>query len=203
MLRLATGVRQALPALLARAPGGGGATSALLGAARAMTSIRLKSARQQRRPRPPRFWPIPPHKWYLFNGDMVEVFNGYRHQEGSSLGQGRVIKVDREANSVVVDGINVRRVRKENPADGWEDKECAVHFSHCSLLDPRDGLWCRHKWGYLETGRRVRISRRSGLPIERPRRTPVVTPEVRAEMRWSKATTLAPHVTERTYIPPD
>jgi len=196
------------PTMLTQAPGveRGSVAPAQLGVTRGMTSVRLRGAKQARRPRPARIWPIPENKWYLFTRDWVEVFSGKRHEEDASLGTGQIIRVERERNQVYVEGINKRRMREEEGAYGGErkfvEKEAPVHFSQCSLLDPKDQKWCRHRWAYLENGRRVRVSRRSGLPIEIPRHEPTMTKEARMAMQWSEQTTLSADVLERTYIPP-
>ena len=203
--RAAIAGRMQQPVMLTPPPARDSVAPAQLGATR-MTSVKLRGARQARRPRKPRIWPIPAQKWYLFNRDMVEVFQGHRDDPDASLGKGQVFRVERERNQVYVRGVNKQRMREDEGAYGGERKfvelEAPVHFSQCSLLDPQDQEWCRHRWAYLENGRRVRVSRRSGLPIEIPRHAPSMSRDARLGMQWSEETTLSADVLEPTYIRP-
>ena len=52
-------------------------------------------------------------------------------------------------------------VQKENP----------VHVSNVSLIDPESGRPSRIAWGFLKTGEKVRIAKRSGALIQKPDRS--------------------------------
>ena len=50
-------------------------------------------------------------------------------------------------------------------------KEHPIHVSNVSLIDPELKVPTRIRYGYLEDGTRVRVSRKSGAVIEKPDRS--------------------------------
>jgi len=46
--------------------------------------------------------------------------------------------------------------------------EAPIHYSNLALIDPETGKPCRIRYGYLEDGTKVRLSRKSGNIIEKP-----------------------------------
>merc|ERR1712226_1401275 len=96
------------------------------------------------------FWwtPIqkPLRRWNIVSGDQVQVLSGrYKKQ------QGKVLKVNRQKNTVVVQGINMKfkvvedeentRVKKT------VQKESPIHVSNVALIDPQISQPTRIKYG--------------------------------------------------------
>ena len=89
--------------------------------------------------------------------------------------QGKVMRVYRKTNHVLVAGVNLKykkvddeeMVRRRKTAQ----KESPIHVSNVSLLDPETGKTTRIKYGFLEDGAKVRISKRSGALIPKPDRS--------------------------------
>lgn len=46
--------------------------------------------------------------------------------------------------------------------------EAPIHYSNVALIDPETGKPCRIRYGFLEDGTRVRLSRKTGNIIEKP-----------------------------------
>ena len=72
-------------------------------------------------------------KLQIKKGDMVQVISG--NDKGTS---GRVIEINREKLTVVVEGINVRkkhsRPTQANPNGGIISREMPIHYSNVMLL---------------------------------------------------------------------
>ena len=89
--------------------------------------------------------------------------------------QGKVLRVYRETNQVLVAGVNLKykRVDDEEMVRRRKtvQKESPVHVSNVSLLDPESGKPTRIKYGFLEDGLKVRISMKSGALLPSPDRT--------------------------------
>ncbi|KCV72631.1 hypothetical protein H696_00216 [Fonticula alba] len=109
--------------------------------------------------------------WKIVKGDRVAVMSG------KSVGHiGEVVNVIRKQNRVVVAGANL--VKKHQAPTGTSrggilQKEMPIHVSNVSLLDPKDGQPTRVEMKYVVEGdgssfRKVRVSKRSGLIIEKP-----------------------------------
>jgi large subunit ribosomal protein L24 len=88
---------------------------------------------------------------------------------------GRVIRVDAKRRRVFVEGLNIvkrhQRPRsmdsqKQGAQGGIIEKEGPVDVSNVQLLDPTDNKPTRVGIGVAEDGSRVRISRRTGKPID-------------------------------------
>mmetsp|Transcript_36743 Transcript_36743/g.46846 ORF Transcript_36743/g.46846 Transcript_36743/m.46846 type:complete len:189 (+) Transcript_36743:161-727(+) len=115
-------------------------------------------------------------KWRILRGDRVAVIAGPERGK-----QGVVSKVFRKDNTLIVEGVNLKRVMGKPGPDGQkprkEWKEMGLQYSQVNLIDPISGLPTRIRIGYLEDGTKVRIAKRSGAIIPRPeilmeRRTP-------------------------------
>lgn len=89
---------------------------------------------------------------------------------GSDRGQkGRVIKVDRAENKVVVENLNkifkhVKRSQR-NPQGGRLSKEAPVDVSKVALVCPQTGKPTRIGVRYLPDGTKERYSKKSGATI--------------------------------------
>ena len=96
-------------------------------------------------------------------GDLVQVITGSRKIRGM---QGRVLKVLRKQNKVIVEKVNLvkrhQKPRREGEVGGIIEKEAPIHISNVMLVDPKDGKPCRVGFKVLEDGRKVRYSKRTG-----------------------------------------
>ena len=97
-------------------------------------------------------------------GDMVVVTAG--DNKGK---QGRVIEVNREKDTVIVEGVNlVTRHKKpsaQNPQGGIEKKEAGINISNVMLLDAK-GNATRVGRRRNENGKLERYSKKSGEAIK-------------------------------------
>jgi large subunit ribosomal protein L24 len=105
-------------------------------------------------------------KMSIRKGDRVKVIRGnYKNTEGT------VLRVEREKNRVVVQGVNVRkRHRKPTaavPEGGIVEFEAPIHASNVMLLDPKTGEPTRVRLAVGADGKRERIATRSGQAIPR------------------------------------
>ena len=82
---------------------------------------------------------------------------------------GSVIKVLRDADRVIVEGVNMvkRHTRpSQNQPGGIIEKEAPIHISNVAIADPKDGAPTRVGYRFLEDGRKVRFAKRSGEVID-------------------------------------
>jgi len=83
--------------------------------------------------------------------------------------QGEVLRVLREENRVVVQGVHIvkRHTRQSagNPG-GIIEKEAAIHVSNVAHIDPKSGKATKVGFKTLADGRKVRVARRSGETID-------------------------------------
>jgi len=96
--------------------------------------------------------------------DMVEVIRG----EDRGV-RGKVLKVDREAGKVLVEGVNrvykhVRRSQK-NPQGGRLSKEMPVDASNVMLVEPRSGQRTKVGVRVLPDGSKERFSKKTGASL--------------------------------------
>lgn len=73
----------------------------------------------------------------------------------------------------MVEGINVKLKRfggsaQDESKGSIHKKIHSIHVSNVSLIDPESGKPTRIRFGYLEDGKKVRISTKSGSIIEKP-----------------------------------
>lgn len=103
-------------------------------------------------------------KMKIKKGDRVKVITGkYRGEEGE------VIKSFPSESKVLVRGVNVvkRHVKPSRTGSGGiESKELPVHVSNVALIEPSSGKAVKVGWKFLEDGKKVRISRKSGEVID-------------------------------------
>ena len=104
-------------------------------------------------------------KLHIKKGDIVYVLAG--EDRGK---EGRVLKVLREKQRAIVEGINmVTKATKPNaqhPQGGLVKMEAPVHISNLSLIDPKSGKPTRISCRRNEKGELVRISKKSGEEIK-------------------------------------
>ncbi|MGQ9592277.1 MAG: 50S ribosomal protein L24 [Planctomycetota bacterium] len=100
---------------------------------------------------------------YLKRDDLVVVISGVHRGK-----QGRVLRVLREKDQVVVQGINLRykhlRRTQKHPQGGRIQKEMPIPASKVLLVDPKTNRPTRVGFR-LEGGRKVRYSKKSGEPV--------------------------------------
>ena len=102
-------------------------------------------------------------KLKIKSGDTVRVIAG--EHKGS---EGQVLKVNREKNKAIVEGVNLvskhEKPSAKNPQGGIVKKEAPIHISNLPLIDPKSGETTRV--GYEERdGKKVRFSKKSNEVI--------------------------------------
>ena len=96
--------------------------------------------------------------------DMVLVIAG--DDKGP---RGKVLKVDHQAQKVVVEGVNrvYKHVRKSqrNPQGGRLSKEMPIHISNVMLVAERTGEPTRVGARFLQDGSKERYDKKSGASL--------------------------------------
>lgn len=103
-------------------------------------------------------------KTHIKKGDMVKVLAGEDRAR-----QGRVLEVDRERGTAIVEGLNINKKHSKpttaNPQGGIVEKEGPIHISNLMLIDPKSGDPTR-VGRKLVDGKLVRTSKRTGEVIK-------------------------------------
>jgi len=100
-------------------------------------------------------------------GDNVEVI------AGKDAGKkGRVLRIDRDRDRVVVEGVNmIKRHTRPNPQKkiqgGIVEREAAIHVSNLMVVSPDSGRPTRVGYKILDDGRKVRVSKVDGAILDR------------------------------------
>ena len=101
-------------------------------------------------------------KLKIKTGDIVRVIAG--DHKGS---EGKVLKVDREKNKAIVEGVNMVKKHNKpsatNPQGGIEEKEGSIHISNLMVMS--NGVASRIGRKEVE-GKLVRYSKKSGEVIK-------------------------------------
>jgi large subunit ribosomal protein L24 len=96
---------------------------------------------------------------------MVQVISG--EYKGKT---GKILKVIPEKNRAIVEGINmIKRHTKPTPKNqqgGIVEKEASIDLSNIMLLCPKTGKPTRVGVSVLESGKRVRFSKKAKELIE-------------------------------------
>ena len=100
-------------------------------------------------------------------GDNVEVVTG--KDAGK---RGRVLRVDRDRDRVVVEGVAmIKRHTRPNPQKkiqgGIVEREAAIHASNVMVISPDSGRPTRVGYKILDDGRKVRVSKVDGAILDR------------------------------------
>jgi large subunit ribosomal protein L24 len=108
----------------------------------------------------------PRTKMQIRRGDRVRVIRGnHRGQEGT------VLRVDREKNRVVVEGVNFRKRHRrpsaQDPEGGIITFEAPLHASNVMLLDPATGEPTRVRVQKNADGTKDRVAVKSGRAVPR------------------------------------
>jgi large subunit ribosomal protein L24 len=98
-------------------------------------------------------------KLKIKSGDTVKVIAG--DHKGS---EGKVLKVDREKNKAIIEGVNMvskhTKPSAKNPQGGIVKKEAPVHISNIALIDPKSKKATRVGIK-VEGDKKVRFSKKS------------------------------------------
>ncbi|MBS1534193.1 MAG: 50S ribosomal protein L24 [Flavobacteriaceae bacterium] len=98
-------------------------------------------------------------KLKIKSGDTVKVIAG--DHKGA---EGKVLKVDREKNKAIVEGVNMvskhTKPSAKNPQGGIVKKEAPIHISNIALIDPKSKKATRVGIK-VEGDKKVRISKKS------------------------------------------
>ena len=96
-------------------------------------------------------------------GDTVRVMSG--KDRGKT---GTVLKVIRDKDRVLVEGVNIvtKRVKPtaEKPEGGLVEKEAPIHISNVMLVDPKEGVPTRVGYKFVD-GKKIRYSKKNGEQI--------------------------------------
>ncbi|MFZ5792180.1 MAG: 50S ribosomal protein L24 [Pseudomonadota bacterium] len=98
-------------------------------------------------------------------GDRVLVLTG--RDKGK---RGEVIRVFPAEMRALVQGVNmVKRHSRQTAKDpgGIVEKEAPIHVSNLAHIDPKTDKPTRIGFKTLDDGRKIRVARRSGEPIDR------------------------------------
>ncbi|MDA9175839.1 50S ribosomal protein L24 [Alphaproteobacteria bacterium] len=82
--------------------------------------------------------------------------------------RGKVTKVIRSSNRVIVQGANMvlkHQKPSQDSAGGIIPKEASLHISNVALVDPADGKATRVGYRFNDAGVKERFSKRSGAVI--------------------------------------
>jgi large subunit ribosomal protein L24 len=105
-------------------------------------------------------------KLQLRKGDRVKVMRG--NDRGK---EGTILRVDREKNRVVVEGVNVRKRHRKpsavDPEGGIISFEAPIHSSNVMLLDPANNEPTRIRSRTNDDGTKDRVAVGSGRAIPR------------------------------------
>jgi len=97
--------------------------------------------------------------------DLVVVISGKSKGE-----RGRVLRVLRETDKVIVEGVNkVKRHTRPTPKNregGIIEKEAALHVSKVMLLDTKSDKPTRVKVGTDKDGKKVRVAVKTGTVLD-------------------------------------
>lgn len=109
---------------------------------------------------------MPRHR--IAKGDRVRVIRGNHRDE-----QGTVLRVIRDRDQVVIEGVNMRKRHQRptaaNPEGGIITFEAPIHISNVMLIDPASGEASRIRMRLEEGGVKERIAVKTGNPIPAPR----------------------------------
>ncbi|ATA72416.1 MULTISPECIES: 50S ribosomal protein L24 [Capnocytophaga] len=102
-------------------------------------------------------------KLKIKTGDTVRVMAG--DHKGS---EGKVLRVDREKNKAIVEGVNLvskhTKPNAQNPQGGIVKKEAFIHISNLALIDAKTKQPTRVGFE-VRDGKKVRISKKSNEVI--------------------------------------
>ena len=96
-------------------------------------------------------------------GDLVEIISGSYNKK-----QGKVLKVIKSRNRLVVQGINMlkkhMRPTQDSPQGSIVEKEGSIHISNAKLIN--GGITTRVGYKFLKDGKKVRFSKKTNKVID-------------------------------------
>ena len=100
---------------------------------------------------------------HIKKGDTVKILSGaYKGKTG------KVLYVLPKRNRAIVESVNFvkrhSRPTQQNPQGGIVEKEASIHVSNLAVVT--DGKATRVGYRFLDTGRKVRVSRKTGEDID-------------------------------------
>jgi large subunit ribosomal protein L24 len=105
------------------------------------------------------------NKLHVKKDDNVIVITG--KDKGK---KGRVIAAYPRQNRVLIEGVNMvkkhTRPSQTNPQGGIIEQEAAIHVSNVMHIDPKSGKPTRIGYKVLDSGKKVRIAKKSGEVID-------------------------------------
>ncbi len=103
-------------------------------------------------------------KLHIKKNDTVYVLSG--EDKGKT---GKVLKVNVEKNTAIVEGVNIvsksAKPSAKNPQGGIIKQEAAIHISNLSLIDPKSGKPTRVSIKH-EGKNVIRVAKKSGEEIK-------------------------------------
>ena len=121
--------------------------------------------------------------------------------------QGKVLKVYRKKNMVLVQGVNMKFKQVEDDEGVTRTKtvqqEHPIHVSNVALIDPDLNVPTKIKFGYLEDGTKVRVSKKSGAIIPKPDRSNLTYSMRTKDYKNGPLDTLPEQVHKKTYTGED
>ncbi|MFO7263077.1 MAG: 50S ribosomal protein L24 [Bacillaceae bacterium G1] len=103
---------------------------------------------------------------HVKTGDMVKVIAG--KDKGKT---GRILKAFPKKQRVLVEGVNLvkkhTKPSQANPQGGIIEQEAPIHVSNVMPLDPKTGEPTRVGYKVLPNGKKVRIAKKSGEPLDK------------------------------------
>lgn len=106
---------------------------------------------------------------FIRRGDMVEVIAGDDRSSGSSRTIAKVLRVLREDNKIIVEGVNkvYKHVRpsQRNPKGGRLSREMPIHVSNVLLVNPDIGRGVRTGTKTNASGDKVLICKTTGKEL--------------------------------------
>ena len=101
---------------------------------------------------------------YIRVNDLVQVLTG--EDKGK---RGKVVRIDRDSNKVVVEGINLvykhMKPSRQNQTGGRLSREMPVAISNVALIDPKTNQPTRVGVRYLPDGTKELYAKKSGASI--------------------------------------
>lgn len=100
---------------------------------------------------------------HIKKGDTVKILSGaYKGKTG------KVLYVLPKRNRAIVESVNFvkrhSRPTQQNPQGGIVEKEASIHVSNLAVV--AGGKATRVGYRFLDTGRKVRVSRKTGEDID-------------------------------------
>lgn len=106
-----------------------------------------------------------PKKFNIKKGDTVIVLTG-----DSKGQQGRVLSVNKEKDTAIVEGVNLiskhTKPNAKSPQGGILKKEASIHISNLMMVDPSTGKPTRVGRKLNDKNKLVRFAKKSGEEIK-------------------------------------